>query len=72
MHTTLMPGPHQQAAQLRREGADVVVLQPNAAAREALGRNALDPAHRAPSARAGRLQAASVAAQVGAVWDPDR
>jgi NTE family protein len=70
MNTALMPGPQQQAAQLRSKGADVVVVQPDASTREAFGRNPLDPAYRAPSARAGRLQAGSVATQVRAVWDP--
>lgn len=66
--TLLMPGPQQQAIQLRRRGTDAVVVNPDAATRDALGRNPLDPAYRAPAARAGRLQAESVAAQVRSVW----
>lgn len=66
--TPLMPGPQQQAIQLRRRGTDAVVVNPDAATRDALGRNPLDPAYRAPAARAGRLQAESVAAQVRSVW----
>lgn len=72
MSTPLTPGPQQQAAQLRRNGVDVVVVQPDAATREALGRNPLDPAFRAASARAGRNQARSVVSQVSAVWTASR
>ena len=57
-----------QVATLRRAGAEVVVVAPDAAARRAIGRNVLDPAARAPSARAGRAQAATEAARVAAVW----
>ena len=57
-----------QLATLRRAGAEVVVVAPDAAARRAIGRNVLDPAARAPSARAGRAQAATEAARVAAVW----
>ena len=49
-------------------GARVAVVSPDAASRTAIGRNVLDPAARAPSARAGRAQAASVAEQVAAAW----
>lgn len=45
-----------------------VVVSPDAEARAAIGRNVLDPARRAASARAGRDQAAAVAGAVGAVW----
>lgn len=68
MSTPLTPGPQQQAAQLRRKGADVLVVQPDAAARVAMGRNALDPAYRASSAQAGREQAPSVVSRVRTVW----
>ena len=57
-----------QLATLRRAGAEVVVVTPDAAARRAIGRNVLDPAARAPSARAGRAQAAAEVARVAAVW----
>jgi NTE family protein len=45
-----------------------VVVSPDADARSAIGRNVLDPAQRAASARAGRRQAASVASAVRDVW----
>jgi NTE family protein len=46
----------------------VAVVSPDAAGRAAIGRNVLDPAARAGSARAGRAQAASVAGTVAEVW----
>jgi NTE family protein len=46
----------------------VAVVSPDGASRTAIGRNVLDPAARKPSARAGRAQAASVAARVAEVW----
>ena len=46
----------------------VAVVSPDADSRTAIGRNVLDPAARAPSATAGRAQAASVAEQVAEVW----
>jgi NTE family protein len=57
--------------QLATLGPDVltVTVTPDAAARAAFGRNVLDPARRAPAARAGRAQAASVLDAVRAVWD---
>ena len=45
-----------------------IVVSPDANARNAIGRNVLDPAHRVASARAGRVQAAGMAAAVAAVW----
>ncbi|MGA7911781.1 MAG: patatin-like phospholipase family protein [Candidatus Dormiibacterota bacterium] len=58
------------AAQLSALGRDVrsLVVSPDADARAAIGRNVLDPAQRAASARAGRRQALSVATAVAAVW----
>ena len=56
-----------QAAALRRH-AQVIVVQPDGAALKAIGRNVLDPARRAPAARAGLAQARSWVAQVGQVW----
>jgi NTE family protein len=47
----------------------VAVISPDADSRKAIGRNVLDPAARAPSAVAGRAQAATVARQVADVWD---
>jgi NTE family protein len=47
-----------------------ILVVPDRAARQAIGRNVLDPARRAPAARAGRAQAAAVSAVVAAVWCP--
>jgi NTE family protein len=58
-----------QVAALRAAGSQVVVANPDAGARKAIGRNVLDPARRAAAARAGRAQAATVAAEFAAVWD---
>jgi NTE family protein len=49
-------------------GVRSIVVSPDALSRKAIGSNALDPAQRAVSARAGRAQAASVAPAVSAVW----
>jgi NTE family protein len=46
----------------------VAVVTPDQGSRTAIGRNVLDPAARAPSAKAGRAQAAKVAAQIADVW----
>ncbi|WP_104525448.1 patatin-like phospholipase family protein [Blastococcus atacamensis] len=46
----------------------VAVVSPDQASSTAIGRNVLDPAAREPAARAGRAQAAQVAARVGDVW----
>jgi NTE family protein len=46
----------------------VAVVSPDRDSRTAIGRNVLDPAARAPSAKAGRAQAASVAARIAEVW----
>ncbi|MEJ3747923.1 patatin-like phospholipase family protein [Actinomycetes bacterium KLBMP 9797] len=62
-----MPRLSAQVAALRR-AARVVTVTPDRGARAAIGRNVLDPARRAPSARAGRAQAASIARAVAAVW----
>jgi NTE family protein len=62
-----MPSLAAQVAGLRAS-ARVVVVTPDAAARAAIGRNVLDPARRAGSARAGFAQAAAVADEVAAVW----
>lgn len=48
--------------------ARVAVVSPDADSRKAIGRNVLDPVAREPSARAGRAQAAGVAARVAEVW----
>jgi NTE family protein len=54
-----------------RTHARVVAVSPDRAARRAIGRNVLDPARRADAARAGRAQAAAVAAAVSDVWSGD-
>jgi NTE family protein len=46
-----------------------MLVTPDAGARQAIGRNVLDPARRAAAARAGWAQAAVVAPAVRAVWD---
>ncbi len=47
----------------------VAVVSPDTDSRTAIGRNVLDPAARAPSAQAGRAQAASVVERVAEVWN---
>jgi NTE family protein len=47
----------------------VAVVSPDAGSRTAIGRNVLDPAARAPSAEAGREQAASVVERIAEVWN---
>ena len=47
----------------------VAVVSPDAGSRTAIGRNVLDPAARAPSAQAGRAQAASVVERIEEVWN---
>jgi NTE family protein len=60
-------GADAQVARLRAQ-ARVALVSPDPAALAAIGRNVLDPAQRAPAARAGRVQAASVVDAVRAVW----
>lgn len=52
-----------------RAGSRVALVSPDAAALAAIGRNVLDPARRAPAARAGREQAAAVSDEIAATWD---
>lgn len=60
---------HSLEAQLTRTGARAgAVVSPDAGARAAIGRNALDPARREASARAGRAQAAAVVGRVREAW----
>ncbi len=63
-----MIGVAPQVAALRAAGSRVALASPDAAAVRAIGRNVLDPARRAASARAGRAQAAAVAAGIAEVW----
>lgn len=64
----VLVSPRAQAARLAAEGARVEVITPDTAAKKAFGRNSLDPARRAPAARAGREQAAAHAEAVAALW----
>lgn len=57
-----------QVAALTRDGTMVTVVEPDGRAGKFIGRNGLDPALRAPAARAGYAQAAAAAPQVAAVW----
>jgi len=52
----------------RLAGTRAVVITPDRAARQAIGRNVLDPSRRAYAATAGHDQAATVADAVAAVW----
>lgn len=56
--------------QLRGLGPHVrsVLVTPNPQAREAIGRNVLDPVQRAATARAGRAQAAGELERLGSLW----
>jgi NTE family protein len=63
-----MPSVARQVAALATE-TKVVVISPDKAARQAIGRNPLDPARRAGSARAGRTQAGVAAPAVAQVWN---
>jgi NTE family protein len=55
-------------AQVTGMVARVAVVAPDAASRQAIGRNVLDPAARAASARAGRAQAMTVVERVAEAW----
>ncbi|KOX02685.1 patatin-like phospholipase family protein [Micromonospora profundi] len=63
-----MPRLSAHVAELRQAGSRVLVVTPDGGARKAIGRNVLDPARRAGSARAGRAQAAALADEVAALW----
>jgi NTE family protein len=65
-----MIGVGAQVAELRSQGARVALVNPDAEALAAIGRNVLDPAQRAAAARAGRRQAAGMAARVAEAWRP--
>jgi NTE family protein len=60
--------PKGQAAALG-PGVRTVVISPSDTALDAIGRNPLDPDHRADAAQAGRRQAAQVYERVAAVWN---
>jgi NTE family protein len=62
-------GPLRTAAQeLRRLGIDHLVITPDEASKEAIGRNVLDPAARPPSAMAGYEQAATEVELIRDLW----
>lgn len=65
-------GPHpsasQQAAELSDDGARVILLSPDHAARRAMGRNMADDTRRPAAARAGHTQASALAPSVADVW----
>ncbi|MFD9790144.1 patatin-like phospholipase family protein [Streptomyces sp. NPDC059070] len=63
-----LDSPRTQVAKLTAAGARVELITPDPAARRAFGRNSLEPARRAPAARAGRAQAAAHAAAVKELW----
>ncbi len=60
-----------EVARLRETGARVKVIVPDPASAEAMGDNVLDPARRAPSARAGLAQGLREAATVATEWRPE-
>lgn len=66
-----LTSPRRQAAALTAAGARVVLVYPDRSARQAIGRNVLDLSRRAAAAAAGRVQAATEAAGVLAVWQGD-
>jgi NTE family protein len=59
------------AAQISSLPGQAHLVTPDAATRKAIGNNTLDPARRGASARAGRAQAAAIASQIAALWQPD-
>ncbi|MEV7399730.1 patatin-like phospholipase family protein [Streptomyces sp. NPDC091267] len=65
-------GPHpsaaQQAAELSGEGARVVLLSPDRAARRVMGRDMTDDTRRPAAARAGHAQACALARSVAEAW----
>lgn len=63
-----IPSVRTEVAGLERAGARVLVVTRSAAARKAAGRNPSDAAKRGDAARAGRAQAAEVAAGIAAFW----
>jgi NTE family protein len=61
-----------QVRALTAQGTEVLVIKPDKAALEAIGRNMLDPARRVAAAQAGHAQAASEAAAAQAIWSQSR
>ena len=62
-----LPSAGRQLAKLSGE-AHAVMISPDKAAQQAIGKNMLDPARRAAAARAGHAQAATVTKSVAAIW----
>ncbi len=58
-----------QVRRLEAEGSRVVVIKPDAAALQAIGKNVLDPANRPAAAAAGHAQARAQASVVAAIWN---
>ncbi len=56
------------AAQLGELGVEHLVITPDAASRQAIGKNVLDPSARPPSARAGYAQAGAEVERVRELW----
>ncbi|MGW5588993.1 patatin-like phospholipase family protein [Streptomyces sp. NPDC003857] len=65
-------GPHpsasQQAAELSDDGARVILLSPDRAARRVMGRNMTDDTRRSVAARAGHAQASTLVPSVADIW----
>lgn len=59
---------HAEVDALRRGGAEVRVIVPDASAISAMGENVLDPARRPPSAQAGVRQGQALAADIHGFW----
>jgi NTE family protein len=58
-----------QARRLEAEGSRVVVIKPDEAALQAIGKNVLDPANRPAAAAAGYEQAVAEGPAVAAIWN---
>ncbi len=66
--TPFFGSPAREQALLEAQGSAVLLVHADAAALAAIGPNALDPARRSASARAGQAQGRAVAGQVRAFW----
>jgi NTE family protein len=63
-----IPSVASQVRELTAQGSQVIVIKPDGAASQAIGRNVLDPASRPAAAVAGRMQGAALAPAVAAMW----
>lgn len=61
-------GPATEAADLEREGSQVLLIEPDTTSVTAIGLNPMDPATREPAALAGRALGNELAASVTAFW----